>query len=63
MANAELNSLSEPTHLPDGVVLGIVAAYAGSFVAFGLLIDGPGAVARGKDQPTLDRNEAHSREP
>jgi hypothetical protein len=47
MANAESSSLSEPSHLPDGSVLGIVAAYAGAFVVFGFLIDGPGDVARG----------------
>lgn len=47
MANGEPNSLNEPSQVPDSVVLGIVAAYAGAFVIFGLLLDGPVAVARG----------------
>jgi hypothetical protein len=47
MASVEPNSLSEPAHLSDGVILGIVAAYAGAFVVFGFLIDGPEAVMRG----------------
>lgn len=47
MANAEPKSLHDPAHLSDRFVLGIVAAYAGAFVVFGLLIDGPVAVLRG----------------
>ncbi len=47
MGNNETSSLDEPVVLPDLVILGIVAAYAGSFVIFGLLIDGPEAVIRG----------------
>ena len=31
----------------DGVIVGIVCAYAAAFVAFGLLVDGPGAVLHG----------------
>lgn len=47
MAIAEPDPLPEPSHLSDIAILGIVAAYAGAFVAFGLVIDGPEAVMRG----------------
>ena len=47
MANVEPHPLSEPSYLPDHLILGIVSAYAGAFVAFGLAIDGPSAVIRG----------------
>lgn len=47
MAKAEPDSPREPTQLPDRVILGIVAAYAGAFIAFGFLIDGPELVMRG----------------
>lgn len=32
---------------PDGTILRVTCAYAAAFVAFGLLVDGPGAVLRG----------------
>ena len=47
MANAEPNSLPEPAHLSDASILGLIAAYASAFVAFGLIVDGPEAVLRG----------------
>ncbi|NWG25414.1 MAG: DUF1576 domain-containing protein [Pseudorhodoplanes sp.] len=47
MAIADPDSLPEPSQLSDMAILGIVAAYAGAFVVFGLAIDGPEAVMRG----------------
>jgi hypothetical protein len=47
MPTADANSLIEPPRLSNRLILGIVAAYAGAFVAFGLIVDGPEAVMRG----------------
>ena len=47
MTTVDLNSLPEPAPLSDRLILGIVAAYAGAFVVFGLIVDGPEAVMRG----------------
>jgi hypothetical protein len=47
MDKAEPNSPPEPHQVPDHLILGIVAAYACAFIAFGLLVDGPATVARG----------------
>ncbi len=47
MADADPLSLPEPSRLADHTILGIVAAYAAAFVAFGLLVDGPSAVVQG----------------
>lgn len=38
---------TKPVPAPDALVLGIVAGYAAVFVLFGLLVDGPTAVASG----------------
>lgn len=47
MVSDKSSALSEPAQLGDRFILGVIAAYAGAFVAFGLLIDGPGAVLYG----------------
>jgi Protein of unknown function (DUF1576) len=47
MSTADANSLIEPPQSSDRLILGIVAAYASAFVAFGLIVDGPEAVMRG----------------
>ncbi|MGD9924191.1 MAG: DUF1576 domain-containing protein, partial [Pseudorhodoplanes sp.] len=47
MDKAEPDSPPEPRQASDHLILGIVAAYACAFVAFGLLVDGPATVLRG----------------
>ncbi len=47
MNDAPLQSSPAPLPLPEHLILGIVAAYAAAFVAFGLLVDGPVTVMRG----------------
>jgi hypothetical protein len=47
MTEKTLQSSSNPAPVSDRAILLIVVAYAAAFVAFGLLVDGPAAVARG----------------
>lgn len=47
MGDPAAGEIPQPSQVSDGLILGIVAAYAGAFVAFGLLVDGPQAVMRG----------------
>ena len=47
---------ASPAQVSDTTILLIVAAYAAAFVAFGLLVDGPAAVARGLVAITTSRD-------
>ena len=47
---------ANPAQVSDRTILLIVAAYAASFVAFGLAVDGPAAVARGLVAITTSRD-------
>jgi hypothetical protein len=47
MVTSESKTLPEPSHLSATAILGLIAAYASAFVAFGLIVDGPETVMRG----------------
>ncbi len=56
MTELEASRSATPAQVSDRTILLLVAAYAAAFIVFGLVLDGPSAVARGLIEITTSRD-------